>query len=169
MSNTDGRVAQELLTFSQLLYTTIAVPVCKRVKSCAIAGSIKKPFLNIASKAATSIVKDENELDASEAAKLLYQPPETVASQKSLSLAMKTVYCIYNKKFWILHVVYEFQTCENLTESVNLLVCGPPYNVRPHHNLKAATMVNLMRKTQNYSASSKKNYLHSWMAWAFLR
>lgn len=57
-----------------------------------------------------------------------------VAALGALLEPMRTVCCVYTKTFRDQHETDEVQGAEHLDESVHLLLCNPPYNVRRQQN-----------------------------------
>lgn len=72
-----------------------------------MARSAKKRCLNSATELNTAIVKNEDLLGVTEAAKLLHLSAAAVAAQEALMQAMKTVYCVYTEAFWNLQSTHE--------------------------------------------------------------
>lgn len=78
---------------------TMAVPVRKRGLSIAIVRSRKKHCLNTTIYPGTAGVKEEDELDVTEAAKLSHLSPKTVVTQEALRQAMRVLCCVYKENF----------------------------------------------------------------------
>lgn len=95
-------------------HMTIAVPVRKRGKSIETPSSSKQRCLNSTTETATVVVKDENELDVTNAAKLKHLSQMAVVGQEALLGTVTMVYCTYNENSWSLHNRHELWDSENL-------------------------------------------------------
>lgn len=130
MSIIDVKVAGELPTSRQAPYMTNAIPVRMRRNSSTIPRLHKKRHRNATTEPAASVVKKENVLNGAEASNTSHQSSETVATQEALLGAVKTVSCVYTKRSPTLHETRELQDGEGFGESVDLLQCDTPCNVR---------------------------------------
>lgn len=129
MCSTEVMVVEELLASSHSPYNYIVVPVRKRRLSSTIAELRKKRCLNAVTNLVTAVVKEENDLDAMEAAELSHLVSEAVAAQETFLRAMWMVRGVYTKTFCNLRETHELQDGGKLGESMKLVLSDTPYNV----------------------------------------
>lgn len=89
-----------------------------------ISSSRKKCRLNTLTGPTTAVVEEENVLDAREPAKMSHLSPGAVDVQKALLEATRTECCVYTKYFRNLHETHELQDVEELSGSVDQLLCN---------------------------------------------
>lgn len=92
-------------------------------------GVPKTRGVGFATDAEIAVVKEESVLDATEAANGSHMSIETVPAQKAFLQAATTMCCVHNDDFQNKHERRKLQGDKGLPESINILMCNPPYDV----------------------------------------
>lgn len=88
-----------------------------------------KRYINPTTASALAVVKEEDVSGATEALKSPHMSFEASTAQEALLQPMKTLYHAYTKDFPNLHETHEIQGDKTPNESVDMLLCDPPYSV----------------------------------------
>lgn len=127
MSNIDVKLAKALPASSHSPYMTNAVLIHKRRNLNTIARSSEKCHLTTATATATVVLIGDDVLTFTQAAELFHLSSEAEAAQDALLRGLQTVCRVYIEKFCNLLKTHKLKGGEDQGESVDLLLCDPPY------------------------------------------
>lgn len=120
MFNTDVIIVEELSASSHAPYMTIAVAVCNRRNLITIAKPLKERHLNVSTEPATTVVKDNDVMNAMKAVESLHLSPEAMAALDALLAVIKRVCCVYTEHCRNLHETHMLRRSKDLGESFDL-------------------------------------------------